>query len=249
MSNKTRGFWFLVLISSSSFADQLRIAVASNFLNTLNQLAVAFKAQSGHELLISSASTGQLYGQIVQSAPFDVFMAADTARPSLLLEAGLASDMQVYALGQLTLIANKLLDDDCEAILSSEKLKYLAIANPDLAPYGRAAKEFLMNSKLWNGLQTRIVMGENIMQAWQMVQTKNATAGLVAKSLLTQTMLAADQCMWLVPASNHAPIAQALVLLSRSKQQALFTEFMLFLNSDAATAIITENGYLVLSPN
>jgi molybdate transport system substrate-binding protein len=185
----------------------------------------------------------------VQSAPFDVFMAADTMRPRLLLEAGLARQMNVYATGQLMLIANQLSEDDCELVLSSEKLKYLAIANPDLAPYGRAAKQFLINSKLWVGLKNRIVMGESIMQAWQMVQTRNATAGLVAKSLLSQTKLAANQCTWSVPASSHEPIDQALVLLNRSKQQTLFTEFMLFMKSAAAIGIITDNGYLVLSPH
>lgn len=238
-------FTILCCVQPYSWAGQLHVAVASNFVLTLKQLAVDFKQQSGHDLILSSGSTGQLFAQIKQGAPFDVYMAADVYRPQLLLDQGLATKLQIYARGQLVLLVNQQAGINCGSALTSNKLPYLALANPDLAPYGLAAKQYLENNKLWQQLSDHIVMGENVSQAMHMVVSKNATAGLVAQSLLVNYPIKADQCQWLVPIEFYQPINQAMVLLKHSKQANLYTEFMRFLQSKQAIDLIRKNGYFV----
>jgi len=235
----------LILVQQHSWAGQLHVAVASNFASTLEQLAAAFKSEFGHDLIISSGSTGQLFAQIKQGAPFDVYMAADVKRPQLLLDEGLATGLQIYARGQLVLLVNQQAGFNCQSALSSIELKYLSIANPDLAPYGLAAKQYLDNSQLWERLSDQIVMGENVSQAMHMVASGNATAGLVAQSLLVNHQSTADQCHWLVPQDTYKPINQAMVLLKHSKQVHLYNEFMRFIQSKQALDLIRKNGYLV----
>ncbi len=232
-------------LSATSQAARLHVAVASNFIGTLNQLAAGFKQHSGHDLIISSGSTGQLFAQIKQGAPYDVYMAADTLRPQLLIDQGLASQLHVYARGQLVLLVNQQAAFNCQSALDSPQLKYLAIANPDLAPYGLAAKQYLQSSQLWQQLTERMVMGENVSQAMHMVVSKNATAGLVAQSLLVTHQLTADQCQRLISPEAYQPINQAMVLLRGSKQADVYQEFLQFLISEPALAVLHKNGYLV----
>ena len=232
-------------LSPSSQAAHLHVAVASNFIGTLNQLATGFKQHSGHNLIISSGSTGQLFAQIKQGAPYDVFMAADTHRPQLLIDQGLASQLHVYARGQLVLLVNRQAGFNCQSALNLAQLKYLAIANPDLAPYGLAAKQYLQNNQLWQQLAGRMVMGENVSQAMHMVVSKNATAGLVALSLLANHQLTTDQCKRLIALEDYQPINQAMVLLHGSRQADVYREFLQFLNSESAMAVLHNNGYLV----
>ena len=232
-------------LSISAQAARLQVAVASNFIGPLEQLAAGFKQHSGHDLIISSGSTGQLFAQIKQGAPYDVYMAADSLRPQLLIDQGLASKLHVYARGQLLLLVNQQADFNCHSALNSAQLKYLAIANPDLAPYGLAAKQFLQNHQLWEPLAERMVMGENVSQAMHMVVSKNATAGLVARSLLANHQLTADQCQRLIALDDYQPINQAMVLLNGSKQADVYDEFLRYLNSEPALAVLHNNGYLV----
>lgn len=243
MIRQVLGVLFIGLLSFTSQADQLRVAVASNFAHTLQQLAPTFKAATGHVLVISSASTGQLYAQIKQQAPFDVFMSADTERPQLLLDEGLAENLQIYAQGVLVLLSNQIIAENCPAILESSHLKYLAIANPDLAPYGLAAKQFLQQQQLWEQLSPHLVMGENVAQAMQMVVSKNATAGLVSQSLLVNYYKEKDTCVWPLPTGSYQPINQAMVRIKHATKQALYQEFLVFLQSPKAQKIIKANGY------
>jgi len=234
-----------LLISISSQAGRIHVAVASNFMVTMQQLATAFKTKTGHDLIISSGSTGQLYAQIKQGAPYDVYMAADVYRPQLLIDTGLATQLHTYARGQLALLVNQQSAADCQSILTADKLQYLAIANPELAPYGLAAKQFLEYSQLWTTLSEQIVMGENVSQAMHMVVSKNATAGLVAQSLLVKHPLTVTQCQWLVPIDSYAPMNQAMVLLSQSKKVKLYNELLSFMQSKQGKDLIQNNGYLV----
>lgn len=234
----------LVLNQKVAASEQLSIAVASNFNDTLSQLAVLFEQQQGHEIVISAGATGQLFAQIKQGAPFDVLMAADTKRPAMLAAQNLASELTVYATGQLAVVANVSNKQTCEAMLADSNIKHIAIAHPDLAPYGLAAKQFLQHKNLWQQLSRKAVIGNNVAQAMHMVASGNATVGLVARSQLAGYTLHADQCQWLVPGHMHAPIEQGMVFLNRSQKKHLYQQFKAFLQSNLALDVMQQNGYL-----
>lgn len=180
-------FCLFFLTSGHCYGDALNVAVASNFAKTLKALSLDFKQQTGHTLRISSASTGKLYAQLQQGAPFDVFMSADEVRVERLVSEGKAipSSAYVYAEGLLALVSN-LPADDCQSLLFSDRIKRLSIANPVTAPYGLAAKQVLEKLLIWPAFKPRIVMGENVAQAFQFIYTKNAEAGFVARSMLLE---------------------------------------------------------------
>ncbi|MCX7552437.1 molybdate ABC transporter substrate-binding protein [Marinicella sp. S1101] len=234
----------LLLNQRLAAAEQLNIAVASNFHATLSHLAVLFEQQYGHEILISAGATGQLYAQIKQGAPFDVLMAADIKRPAMLVSQNLANELTVYATGQLVLVANGSDKQSCEAMLTDSSIKHIAIADPNLAPYGLAAKQFLQHKNLWQQLSKKSVIGNNVAQAMHMVASGNATVGLVARSQLADHALSADQCQWLVPTHLHAPIEQGMVFLKRSQKNHIYQQFKVFLQSHMALGVMQQYGYL-----
>ncbi|MEZ5871115.1 MAG: molybdate ABC transporter substrate-binding protein [Nitratireductor sp.] len=232
----------LVLSSGLSVAGQVRIAVASNFAAPITEIAKAFEAATGNKVTASSGSTGKIYAQILQAAPFDVFVSADQARPQLLEDQGLTvlGSRFTYALGRLALYAGgagvsgpKTLDDKPDG--------KIAIANPELAPYGRAAMETLMALFPGRDFKARLVQGENISQTLQFVESGNAVLGFVA---LAQVVARHPGSYWLVPKTMHAPIAQDAVLLRRAANNPAAQEFMTFLKSNEAAAIIGRWGYL-----
>ncbi len=231
----------------SVHADTLNIAVASNFSHTLKLLSSDFKKQTGHQLLISSASTGKLYVQIQHGAPFDVFLAADEKRPDLLVAEDKAeqSSAYVYARGRLVFVSNILPAESCQNVLLSPALKRLSIANPKTAPYGVAARQVMEQLELWLELKPRLVMGENIAQALQYVSTKNAQAGFVAKSMLSTGKKIDFACTWDIPADMYSPIKQKMVVLNRAKGKAVAQEFLKYMQSAQAKEIIKAAGYNV----
>ncbi len=229
----------IVLMSSAVQAADLRVAVAANFRDTLEELARAYAQQGGDRLLISGGPTGALYNQIIHGAPFDLFLAADTRRPQLLVEAGLAEpdSYRVYALGQLVLW------DPQQALGSLEGLAQyrgrLAIASPDAAPYGAAAMEVLEHLGLIEGEQPfKLVRGNSIAHAYQYVHTGNAGVGFVAGSqVIGQTGAT------VVDPELYHPLEQALVLLKERPNADAARAFLSWLDSDEARRIITRFGY------
>ena len=243
-------FFILVLFLNGSLcAAELSIAVASNFKYTLQKLAADFKAKTGHELIISSASSGKLYAQIKHGAPFDVFLSADEKLPDLLIRDKTASSESayIYALGKLVLISNIEPKSGCENVINSNRLKHLAIANPEIAPYGLAAKQVLQKLDLWQQLQSRLVRGENIAQTLQFVLTKNAQAGFVARSMLNTALNMGRQidyaCIWHVPTDLYSPIKQKMVVLNKAKNKQAVEEFVRYMKSSDARDIIVTTGY------
>ncbi len=229
-------------------AERVRVAVASNFVVAAERLVTEFAANSEHEVQLIAGSTGKLYAQIVRGAPFDVFLSADAARPARLVEDGLAiaESRRAYALGRLVLWSA---DPDARASLGPEALRRgafrrLAIANPDLAPYGVASREALASLGVGRDVAPRLVYGENIGQAYALVASGNADLGFIARSQVVQRGGARD-AGWVVPASHHAPIRQELVLLSRAAGNAGAQAFVTWLASDAARATIRAAGYEV----
>lgn len=253
---------FVLLFSTcgSLSAAEIRVAVASNFRYTLQKLGADFKLKTGHELIISSASSGKLYAQIKHGAPFDVFLSADEKRADLLVSEKIASadSAYVYALGKLVLVSNiepLNLDgrQNCIQVLSSNNLLRLAIANPKIAPYGHAANQVLDKLGLWKQLQSRIVMGENISQTFQFVATKNADAGFVAQSMIDLAMTGMSMntkadvkkyaCLWHVPTDLYSPIKQKMVVLNKAKNKPAVDEFVRYMKSSDARDIIVTTGY------
>ncbi len=198
---------------------------------------------------MSSGSTGKLYAQIVNGAPFDVFLAADAERPEFLEAAGLiaAGSRKTYAIGHLVLWSRD--DDlqgmDCREALQNGNYRRLALANPDTAPYGAAAREFLKSAGLWETASRRAVFGESISQTLHFVATGNATLGFVALSQLQNPALPAATCKWPVPESGHAPLRQQAVLLNRAGDNRGAREFSAFLQTPPARAVIARHGYSV----
>ncbi len=250
MSPLRTGFLFAALVSTNSFADEnLTIAVASNFQATVNEIAAEFMAVTKIPVRISSGSTGKLYAQIVNGAPYDVFLAADSARPKLLEEAGAAvkGSRITYATGALVLWSadSALKNKDCLAVLKSGSYRRLAIANPLTAPYGLAAKEFLQAAGLFDEAENRIAYGENISQALQFVVTGNATLGLIAMSQVKGRLPVTASCSWNVPSTMHSALDQQAVLLSGSDNADAARKFMNFLQTTQVAMILEHRGYTV----
>ena len=229
----------LLLVASPALAETATVAVAANFTSVAEQLEVLFEAESGHELVLSFGATGQLYAQISQAAPFDVFLAADTARPERAIAEGLAvaESFFVYAQGRLALYAPGL---DAEATLLAGAFSKIAIADPGAAPYGQAAVETLNALGLYDAIAARLVTGANISQALQFVESGNAELGFVAAS---QVLDKADQ--WQVPAELHSPIEQGAVLLKEGADNPAAVAFLAFVRGDEAVAVIEGAGYAV----
>ena len=234
----------LLLVCELAVANEIRVAVASNFAITSEAIAQRFEEITDHTIVLVFGSTGKHYAQIRNGAPFEVFFAADARRPEMLESAGLTvrESRFTYAIGRLVLWSPEEDSVDTEGrILDSGDFRHLAIANPELAPYGRAAQEMLQSRGLWASLERRLVRGENIGQAFQFVKSGNAELGLVALSQLTSPERESEAgSRWVVPETLHSPIQQQAVLLADTAAARSFLEFI---KSSEARSIIRSHGY------
>lgn len=226
-------------LSSPATAQDAQIAVAANFTAAAEELGATFAQETGSEIAFSFGATGQLYAQITQGAPFDAFLSADAATPARLLDEGLAmagSDF-TYAMGKLVLFST--LPDLATGPQSLEgDFIHLAIAEPAAAPYGAAAVEVIEALGLTEALSGRLVIGQNISQAYQFVDTANAELGFVA---LSQIAGRTDGSRWVVEEDLYTPITQDAVLLNPDNETA--AAFLDFLGSGTARTIIASYGY------
>lgn len=234
----------LLSVCDLAVADEIRVAVASNFATTSEAIAQRFEEITDHTIILVFGSTGKHYAQIRNGAPFEVFFAADARRPEMLESAGLTvpESRFTYAVGRLVLWS---LDEgyvDAKGqVLEAGDFRHIAIANPELAPYGRAAQEMLQSRGLWASLELRLVRGENIGQAFQFVKSGNAELGLVALSQLTSPERESEAgSRWVVPETLHSPIQQQAVLLADTAAARSFLEFT---KSSEARSIIRSHGY------
>jgi len=236
------------LLSGPAAAGQTNVAVAANFTQAAKEIAAAFQAETGHEAVLSFGSTGQLYTQITQDAPFEVFLAADTRRPAKALADGFGvegSDF-TYAIGKIVLWST-----DADRVKGADTLDAggfdrIAIANPETAPYGAAAVEAMKGLGVYDALEGKIVQGNNIAQAFQFVETGNAELGFVAKSQIAGSDAGSR---WEVPSDLYAPIRQDAVLLKKGADNAAAAAFLDFLKGPVAGAVIEKYGYGVESGN
>jgi len=238
-----------ILFALPASAEQLTVAVASNFLQPARALGEKFEASWGQPVRVTTASTGKLYAQIVHGAPFDVLFAADKDRPLLLEESGLGvkGTRFTYAVGRLVLWSgdSAMSGANCGDALASLGKRRLAIANPLTAPYGEAAKEYLEVAGLWRAVQPQLVYGENIAQTLHFVVSGGANFGLIARSQAIDKRLPAATCSRLIPQEMHAPLEQQAILLRRAENNKIAAEFLAFVAGPVGRQTIEEHGYSV----
>lgn len=238
--------WLLMTLpcaAGEAAADEIRVAVATNFAAAMSALVERFERSTGHTVLVSSGSTGVHYAQIKSGAPFEAFFAADAERPRLLEAEGaaVAGSRFLYAVGRVALWSNRVdYVDAGGAVLETGDFRHLAIANPELAPYGAAAREVLAARGLLSRLQPRLVTGQDIGQTYSFVQTGNAELGFVAWAQLRRPGETIGGSYWLVPESLHRPIEQEAVLLRDVPAARAFMEFV---KGPEARKIIRGYGY------
>ncbi|MDE8602016.1 molybdate ABC transporter substrate-binding protein [Marinomonas sp. RSW2] len=235
--------FFCILFSPSpSLADTLRLAVASNFISPIKQLAAKFEQETGHSLQLSFGSSGKFFAQIKNNAPYDIFLSADLTKPQTLIKEQLAlpDSLIIYARGKLALWS---INPIPEIVLKDAILraKRIAIANPKLAPYGKAAEESLRNLPIWDDVKNKIVQGENIGQTYQFVYSQNAEIGFVA---LSQVLTGQKKGHFIsVPNKLHGKINQAAVILTRTHNIELANIFMAFIMRVDVQEEILQFGY------
>ncbi len=223
-------------------AEEIRVAVAANFEPTARALADAFEARSGHRVVLSSASSGSLYAQIRNGAPFDLFLSADADRPRRLTREGAAAGKaRLYAIGRLVWWAPRQRGDAARCRRRLLRAKRLAMANPQTAPYGLAAAQTLKKLAI-NPAYLKIVTGENIGQTYAYVASGAVEGGFVAASQLVRSHESRG-CRWPVPASLHPPLEQGAVLLRRGGGKPAARAFFRYLFSAEARQLIRDSGY------
>ena len=229
------------LSGEPTYAAQTNVAVAANFTEAAKEIAAAFKQKTGHEAILSFGASGAFYTQITQDAPFQIMLSADTERPKKLVDGGLgvADSRFTYAIGKLVLWSRNPDLVKGEATLKNPTFAKLSICNPVAAPYGEAAVETMKSLKLYDALQPKLVVGADITQAFQFVDTGNADLGFVAGSQLIKR----EGSRWDVPQNLYNPIRQDAVLLKKGVGNEAATAFMQFLKGPEAHAIIEKYGY------
>jgi molybdate transport system substrate-binding protein len=238
-----------LLPSRAVGADVANIAAASDLQFVLPDVVAAFTAQTGREVRLSFGSSGNFRRQIADGAPFDVFLSADASyADALVAEQRTQGDGVVYAVGHLALFVpnGSPVQADAElrgvaAALHDGRLRKLAIANPEHAPYGRAARDVLMRRGLWDAMKSHLVLGENVSQAAQFAVTGGAQAAIVAYSLLRAPGMNERGRVAILPAADHAPLVQKMVLMTRAGETA--RAFYDFVQSAAARAIFARYGF------
>ena len=231
---------------TSSAQGELLVAAAADLSYAFDEIGALFEAETGAKVTFSYGSSGLLASQIEGGLPADIYSSADTRYVDQIREKGLIvpGTDQVYALGRLALAsstkAGLALTELSE--LGMPEVKQIAIANPQHAPYGRAAEEALRNAGLWDDLQPRIVYGQNVRQATQFVESGNAEAGLIALSLAINS---SGLTYVLVDDSLHQPIRQELAIVAGTKNEDLARRFVAFLTGAEGQAVMEKYGFVV----
>ena len=246
-------FLLLMAMAVHSAAEPLQIAVASSFRPTLERLLQRYETNTGTQGVVISGATGLLYAQIINGAQFDILLAADNWRPRQLVDTGYGKspDLQIYALGKLVLAGPAgTLDEDSKAenvfSLLETNRRPLAIANPDTAPYGAAARQALKAMALWDATATNRVMGQNAVQAFQFYATGNAAYAFTSQAQFQRWRGAAEGSQWRVPQRLYQALEHtALVLDTVNSVEA--RRFLAFVTSPTGRDLIRQDGYGVPS--
>lgn len=241
----------ITFISSSGaeLPPVLTVAAASDLQFAMGEIAPAFEKTTGSTVKLSFGASGNFVAQITAGAPFDLFFSADESYPKRLIESGVAlpESFYRYATGRLVLwVPNAspidLAGEGMQALLHPS-IRKIAVANPAHAPYGKAAVAALQSSGLYERVQSRLVLGENISQAAQFVQSGNADIGLLSLSHANAAAMKEKGRFWLVPADAYPPLHQGVVILRRSREAALAQSLIDFIKSGEGKVILERYGF------
>ena len=242
-----RWAWIVALCwSIAAHAANVHVAVAANFLAPMQQIATAFAQDTGHQAILSAGSTGKLYAQIHNGAPFDVLLSADEATPARLEKAGLAlaGSRFTYATGKLVLWSAQVgLVDTQGAVLRSNLSSRIALADPQLAPYGAAALQVLTQLGQLARWQPQFVLGKDIAQTYHFIASGNAPLGFVASAQVFANGQLTSGSAWLVPTHLYTPLHQDALVLARAKDNPAALALMAYLRGTKARQIVRSFGY------
>lgn len=227
-------------------ADEVLVAVASNFIKPMQAISKQFTQETGHEVKLAFGSSGKLMAQIKHGAPYDLFLSADKDKVTRLLanKLAIAGSEFIYAQGRLVLWSSKQgLVDGTSNILKSNHFQRIAVADAKLAPYGKAAEQVIDKLDIHEHIKPRMVKGENISQTYQFVHTGNAELGFIALSQITQHAEINKGSSWLVPDTYHQAIEQYAVTLNRAKENPAAKALSHFLQQESTLTLIGSFGY------
>jgi len=228
--------------------QEIRIAAAADLKFAMSELAEKFEKQSGTKMNVTYGSSGNFFSQMQNGAPFDLFFSADIEYPRRLEATGLAEPgtLYGYAVGRIVIWtpADAKMDVTKQGwkTLLDASVEKIAIANPEHAPYGRAAVAALQNARIYESVKSKLVYGENISQTAQFVQSDNAQAGIVAMSLAVSPAMH-DGNRWEIPAEMHPAIEQGAIVLKDAKNKEAARAFLEFVKNSAGRAILTKYGF------
>jgi molybdate transport system substrate-binding protein len=261
----------LLLAAATTTGQVITVAAASDLNFALKEIAQKYEAKTGVKVKLTFGSSGNFFSAIQNGAPYDVYFSADVDYPKQLEAAGLTEPgtMYEYAVGRLVLWAPK--DSPLDVtlgmkLLGDARVRKIAIANPKHAPYGRAAVAAMKSAGVFEKAEAKLVLGENISQAAQFVQTGNADVGLVALSLVSHPSKTSQTATpsrakparagdpgggapviegkyWMVPAETYPAIRQAAVVMKASRHKGEAKQFLQYVKSDEAQAIFKKNGF------
>lgn len=237
-----------MLLVPAHAADEILVAAASDLQFAMPQIAQNFEQQTGATVKITFGSSGNFTNQIKNGAPYDVFFSADINYPKQLEAQGFAEpgSLYQYAYGRIVLWvpAGSSLDftQGLSALLSPE-FKKIAIANPEHAPYGRAAVAALRHAGIYEKIQSKLVLGENISQTAQFVESGSAGAGILALSLAVAPAMQGKGRYVEIPQQDYPPIAQGCILLKSSRNKELARKFLQFIKTRENTSILSRYGF------
>jgi molybdate transport system substrate-binding protein len=231
-----------------ALADDIAVAAASDLQFAIKELIVEYEKQTGHHVKLSLGSSGNFFAQLQQGAPFDLYFSADIGYPKKLEEAGLTvpGSLYRYAVGRVVLWAPKSSPLEVSkglTVLREPAIRKVAIANPKHAPYGRAAVAAMEQSQVYAEVKDRLVLGENISQAAQFIESGACDVGIIALSLAMAPVMKSAGSYWLIPAEAHPPLEQGAVIMKQSKQQDAARHFLQFMQSPQGQEVMTRYGF------
>lgn len=232
--------------------DEIAIAAASDLSFAMKEIVVEFEKVSGKHVKLSLGSSGNFYAQIQNGAPFDLYFSADIGYPKKLEEAGLTvpGSLYRYAVGRIVLWTNHQAHREVSKgmeVLRDPSIKKIAIANPKHAPYGRAAVAAMQHFKVYDDAKDRLVLGENISQAAQFIESGACDIGIIALSLALAPTMKTHGTYWEIPATAHPALEQGAAIIKSSKHQEVAKQFLSFMQGDKGQEIMTRYGFTLPS--
>jgi len=238
----------LFCVTSPVCAEEIAVAAASDLSFAIKEVIGEFEKQTGHHVKLSLGSSGNFFAQLQQGAPFDLYFSADIGYPKKLEEAGLTvpGSLYRYAVGRVVLWAPKgspLEVSKGLTVLRDPAIRKIAIANPKHAPYGRAAVAAMEHAQVYVDVKDRLVLGENISQAAQFIESGACDVGIIALSLALAPVMKNAGSYWEIPAESHPPLEQGAVILKQSKQQEVARQFLAFMQGPQGQEMMTRYGF------